>query len=237
MTIRLAGLTLLAPLILLPEFARTTGEAGGAPPTAVPATPRSGAPSTASAGATYRVVQRLLEFTDPSRVTDPRPGQPGNKTQGRTLPTTIWYPAPPARGPFPLVLFSHGLLGLPSDYEAIATRWSGAGFVVVAPTYPLTSRASPQVQPLDVPNQPADASFVITAVLKLAELAERPIPRAARRQSSCGCRALSGRDHHRRPFHDLLPRRQTPRGDRARRKFAWLHQPLRRPPRADTVRA
>jgi len=174
MTIRLASLTLLAPLILLPGCARTTGEAGGAPPTAVPATPRSGAPSTASAGATYRVVQRLLEFTDPSRVTDPRPGKPGNKTQGRTLPTTIWYPAPPARGPFPLVLLSHGLLGLPSDYEAIATRWSGAGFVVVAPTYPLTSRASPQVQPLDVPNQPADASFVITAVLKLAERPSDP---------------------------------------------------------------
>jgi len=114
-------------------------------------------------------LQRQLGFTDPSRVTDPWPGQPGSKTQGRTLPTTIWYPAPPARGPFPLILFSHGLLGLPSDYEAIATRWSAAGFVVVAPAYPLTSRASPQVQPLDVPNQPADASFVLTAVLRLAE--------------------------------------------------------------------
>lgn len=52
--------------------------------------------------------------------------------------------------------------------------WSGAGFVVVAPTYPLTSRASPQVQPLDVPNQPADASFVLTAVLKLAERPSDP---------------------------------------------------------------
>ena len=174
MTMRPARLTLLVPLLLLSACARTTGEAG-APPTGVPATHRSGAPPTPSARATYRALQRQLEFTDPSRVTDPRPGQPGTKTRGRTLPTTIWYPAPPARGPFPLILFSHGLLGLPSDYEAIATRWSGAGFVVVAPTYPLTSRASPQVQPLDVPNQPADASFVLTSVLRLAERPSDPL--------------------------------------------------------------
>lgn len=170
-----AGCTLLVPLLLLPACVHTTGAAGGAPPSAVPTAHASPAASTASATATYRVGRRQVEFTDPSRVTDPSPGQPGNKTQGRTLPTTIWYPAPPARGPFPVVLFSHGLLGLPSDYQAIATRWSSAGFVVVAPTYPLTSRASPQVQPLDVPNQPADASFVLTSVLRLAERQGDPL--------------------------------------------------------------
>jgi dienelactone hydrolase len=171
----IAALTLLVPLLLLPACARTTGVAGGAPPSAVPATPGSRAPSTASATATYRVGRRQVEFTDQSRVTDPNPGQPGNKTQGRTLPTTIWYPAAPARGPFPVILFSHGLLGLPADYQAIATRWASAGFVVVAPTYPLTSRASPHVQPLDVPNQPADASFVLTSVLRLAERPSDPL--------------------------------------------------------------
>ena len=169
MTPYTAGFRLLVSLLLLPACIQTTGAAGGAPPSAVSTAHGSPAPSTASATATYRVGRRQLEFTDPSRVTDPNPGQPGNKTQGRTLPTTIWYPAPPARGPFPLVLFSHGLLGLPTDYEAIATRWSSAGFVVVAPTYPLTSRASSHVQPLDVPNQPADASFVLNSVLRLAE--------------------------------------------------------------------
>src|SRR5262249_49771021 len=152
-----AGLTLLGSPVLLPACVPPPGAAGGAPPSAVPTAHPWPAPSTASATATYRVGRRQLEFTDPSRVTDPNPGQPGNKAQGRTLPTTIWYPAPPARGPFPVVLFSHGLLGLPSDYQAIATRWSSAGFLVVAPTYPLTSRASSPVQPLHVPNQPPHA--------------------------------------------------------------------------------
>ena len=170
-----AGFTLLVPLLLLPACVHTAGAAGGAPPSAAPTAHGSPAPSTASARATYRVGQRQVEFTDSSRVTDPNPGQPGNKTHGRMLPTTVWYPAQPARGPFPVVMFSHGLLGLPSDYQAIATRWSSAGFVVVAPTYPLTSRASPQVQPLDVPNQPADASFVLTSVLRLAERPGDPL--------------------------------------------------------------
>jgi fermentation-respiration switch protein FrsA (DUF1100 family) len=96
------------------------------------------------------------------------------------MATTIWYPAEgspgaavqagaaPARGPFPVVLFSHGLLGLPTDYQALVTRWAGAGFVVVAPAYPLTNRAAGRVQALDVVNQPADAVFVLTAALRLS---------------------------------------------------------------------
>ncbi|AVT30477.1 chlorophyllase [Plantactinospora sp. BC1] len=97
----------------------------------------------------------------------------------RRLPVTVWYPAEGASGGspdrnarvadgrFPVVLFSHGLTGRPSDYRTLLVRWAAAGFVVVAPTYPYTSRGATELQVLDVVNQPADASYVLTRVLAL----------------------------------------------------------------------
>ncbi|MDG4784708.1 chlorophyllase [Micromonospora sp. WMMD1102] len=105
----------------------------------------------------------------------------------RRLPVTVWYPAAGAAGGspdrgarvaagrFPLVLFSHGLTGRPSDYRALLTRWAAAGFVVVAPRYPHTSRGAAELQILDVVNQPADASFVLTRVLALNRAAGDPL--------------------------------------------------------------
>lgn len=98
---------------------------------------------------------------------------------GRRLRVTVWYPATgdadraprsgadPARGSFPVVLFSHGLTGVPADYQALLARWAAAGFVVAAPAYPNTSRGATRLDVLDVLNQPADASYVLTQVLAL----------------------------------------------------------------------
>jgi dipeptidyl aminopeptidase/acylaminoacyl peptidase len=63
------------------------------------------------------------------------------------------------------VLFSHGLHGDPADLTPLLSRWAGAGFVVVAPAYPHTSRGAPRFDLGDVLNQPADASFVLTKTL------------------------------------------------------------------------
>lgn len=108
-----------------------------------------------------------------------------NRGGDRPLAVTVWYPAagrgsgsggsrrspaqdaPVADGRFPVVLFSHGLTARPTDYQALLTPWVAAGFVVVAPTYPFTSRGAPSYQVLDVVNQPADASYVLTQVLAL----------------------------------------------------------------------
>jgi len=110
-----------------------------------------------------------------------------NRGGERPLPVTVWYPAsgtpggspkPAARvagGRFPVVLFSHGLTGRPADYQELLGRWSAAGFVVVAPAYPHTSRGVPSYQVLDVINQPADASFVLTRVLALDTRAGDPL--------------------------------------------------------------
>jgi fermentation-respiration switch protein FrsA (DUF1100 family) len=86
--------------------------------------------------------------------------------KGRPLPTTIWYPRSGA-GPFPVIVFSHGLTSEPSAYAGLLTRWARAGFVVAAPAFPHTSYGVKELDALDVANQPADVSYVLTRVLAL----------------------------------------------------------------------
>ena len=128
-------------------------------PTAV--APTAAAPTAAKPGAaptrTYEVASRTLRVA----------------RDGRQLEVTVWYPKAARR--FPLVLFSHGLGGLPSDYADLLTRWAAAGFVVAAPAYPGTSGEAVERDPLDVLNQPADASYVIDRVLALDKRAGDPL--------------------------------------------------------------
>src|SRR3954468_4427281 len=70
----------------------------------------------------------------------------------RQLTTTIW--APPDARKHPIVLFSHGLGGLPEQFAPIAATWVAAGFVVVAPAYPHTN-GKVKVDAIDVRHQPA----------------------------------------------------------------------------------
>jgi dienelactone hydrolase len=115
-------------------------------------------------------------LVDGSRGTKASKGQ--RATDERVLDTVIWYPtrgsedgveedAEPAtdRGPFPLIVFSHGFGGSPDNIRDVADDWVRAGFVVAAPNFPLSRtdhRGGPDAT--DVENQPADVSFVITAL-------------------------------------------------------------------------
>jgi fermentation-respiration switch protein FrsA (DUF1100 family) len=157
----------------------TTGSADGgtsAPPSGVTTSASATAPTDTPAGTAptkaFAVGVRTLAL---SRGAD------------RPLRTTVWYPATgaPGRqptpgsaaapGPFPLVLFSHGLTAQPSDYAAVVTPWARAGFVVAAPAYPFTSTGVPTFRAADLVNQPADATAVITAVLALNDRAGDPL--------------------------------------------------------------
>ena len=117
-------------------------------------------------------------FVDQSRSTPAHDGESG--LPSRTLVTSIWYPAagPPTaspkanaapdtvNGPYPLIVFSHGLGTLPRDYKSLFSTWAAAGFVVAAPKFPLTSFGTPGgVDTADVYNQPGDVSFVISVML------------------------------------------------------------------------
>lgn len=79
----------------------------------------------------------------------------------RPLETSIWYAA--GAGRHPVVLFSHGLGGLPAQFTPIISTWVAAGFAVVAPAYPHTN-GKVEVDPSDVRHQPADASFVLRSL-------------------------------------------------------------------------
>lgn len=83
--------------------------------------------------------------------------------EGRTLRTVIWTPDRPGR--YPAVLFSHGLNGTPEEFAPLLKGWAQAGFVVIAPAYPNTTRGASDFDVYDVLNQPADASYVLGQVL------------------------------------------------------------------------
>ena len=97
----------------------------------------------------------------------------------RPLRTVVWYPAQgsaggavksnvaPAPGRFPVVIFSHGLTSSPEAMQGVTTKLAAAGFVVAAPAYPFTSNGAATFDAGDMTNQPADASMVITQVLRL----------------------------------------------------------------------
>lgn len=129
----------------------------------------------------YAVGRREVTFVDSSRPTD------SNRTfagaPDRTLPTLIMYPAvgtarglsqPSARparraGPFPLIVFSHGFRANGPAYgEVLLRRIAAHGYVVAAPTFPLSNASAPGgPKLLDYVNQPADVSFVIDRMLAM----------------------------------------------------------------------
>ncbi len=123
---------------------------------------------------TYGVGRTVETFVDPSRPTPASGDDPG--TDSRTLTTTIWYPstgstdagvvadapAATADGPYPLLVFSHGLGANPEFYESYIRGFASAGYVVVAPRFPLTNDQHPGGPDAgDTANQPGDVSFLI----------------------------------------------------------------------------
>lgn len=125
-----------------------------------------------AAAGTFDVAHRAETFVDTKRPTPANGNAPAAAT--RTLVTDVWYPArngQPAAGdgPFPLILFSHGFSASPAAYEPLLRTWASAGYVVAAPAFPLSNGDAPGgPNQNDVPNQPADVSFVLSSVLGLA---------------------------------------------------------------------
>ena len=118
-------------------------------------------------------------FVDASRPTKASP--PFESAPDRRLDTWIWYPAlvdgtapvsdapPRVDGPWPLVVFSHGTYSRPDAATHFCEYLVRHGYVVAAPTFPLTSRVAhtqlPAADVSDAGNQPADVSFVIDSLL------------------------------------------------------------------------
>ena len=119
---------------------------------------------TAAVG-TFGVASTAFTVVDRARPTPASSTQPGAPT--RTIPVKVWYPK--GEGPFPLLEFSHVLGGVATVAESLMEEWASAGYVVVAPTVPLSNNATPGGADLaDVANQPGDVSAVLDEVIARA---------------------------------------------------------------------
>lgn len=115
-----------------------------------------------------------IELTDKSRNTDANEDHPGDPH--RILPSTIWHPTTSTKGPYPLIIHSHGYSSKRNGGSYIAKHLASHGYIVVAADFPLTNfnaPGGPQVK--DVINQPADISFIIDSLLELSEDKQHPL--------------------------------------------------------------
>ncbi len=125
---------------------------------------------------TYPVASVSETFVDTSRPTPPNGTYPGTST--RTLPTLVLYPHQSGgeHREFPLVVFSHGFTANGPAYAPVLREWVAHGYVVAAPTFPLSSSGAPGGPTiLDYVNQPGDVSFVITQMLRLDHTRGSPL--------------------------------------------------------------
>jgi dienelactone hydrolase len=115
---------------------------------------------------TFAVSEERHTWVDTTRPTPAHGGQP--ELPERTLDVVVYAPEG-APGPFPLIVFGHGSSRAGDHYEGTLTAWASAGYVVVAPDFPLSSEGTPGGTKFDeVENQTGDISFLIdTAVDEL----------------------------------------------------------------------
>ncbi len=116
-------------------------------------------------------------YVDTSRPTAAHGGKP--ELPSRTLHTSVLYPAqgtpsaagtpqrdaPAQAGSWPVIVFAHGSTRAGLDYVATLSWWVSAGYIVVAPNFPLSTTGVPGgTAYLDYPAQTADESFVLDSV-------------------------------------------------------------------------
>jgi len=120
----------------------------------------------------YRVGLAEFAFVDSSRITEANREAP--QQDQRRLPTTLWYPRNFDGDRLALIIHSHGILSSATEMSYLMEALASRGYVVAAPTFPLTSSASPSgANASDVINQPADVSFLIDSIMNL-DAADKP---------------------------------------------------------------
>ncbi len=120
-----------------------------------------------------RIESRILRLVDTARATPSNGTFPG--ADSRTLVTHVWFaveppkgaPACDPRGRCHLVVLAHGLGGRPESLSVLARALARAGYIVAAPTFPLTVATAPGgalAGEGDLSAQPGDLSFVIDSL-------------------------------------------------------------------------
>jgi dienelactone hydrolase len=115
------------------------------------------------AGAEHAVMRFTVTLVDRRRPTPGAPHRPARPC--RVLPTVVRYPAG-VTGPVPLIVVAHGRDNDPSSLATLLDAWAGAGYVVAAPTFPVTRKdrnGSPERA--ESVAQAADMRFVVDRIL------------------------------------------------------------------------
>ena len=104
-----------------------------------------------------------------------------DQKRDRKVPVKIYYPKD-GKGPFPVIIFSHGLGGSRDGYEYLGRYWAGHGYVSVHVQHAGSDSAVWQGVPADevkpalekaildpqnIRNRPLDVTFAIDQVVKL----------------------------------------------------------------------
>ena len=120
----------------------------------------------------FDVRSSVVTLTDPSRPT-PSTAEADERPE-RELSTHLYEPA--GDGPFPLIVFAHGLNGHPRKFTQLHTAWAEEGYVVAAPTFPVSNdEAAGGGDLIDLDEQPGDLGFVLDELLGPDSPLESPI--------------------------------------------------------------
>jgi dienelactone hydrolase len=112
-------------------------------------------------------------FVDDTRETPAIAGTGVDASDDRTLVSSVRIPQ--AEGRFPLVVFSHGVDGHPDKFVRLLDAWAAAGYVVVAPAFPLSNGDVPgEASVFDLQEQSGDVSFLIDEVLAASHVPGDP---------------------------------------------------------------
>ncbi|MBT4521438.1 MAG: hypothetical protein HOC23_15675 [Halieaceae bacterium] len=114
------------------------------------------------------VLQYDQTFIDPSRPTAANGDYAGEAA--RSMEGTVWHPGSADKGPYPLIVYSHGFTSNRMGGAYLAEQLASLGYVVVAVNYPLTNFEAPGGPNVkDVVNQPADISFLIDTLIEASK--------------------------------------------------------------------
>jgi dienelactone hydrolase len=176
-----AGRVLLRAVVALSALAGIAGcTAGGA---SLPPAPASSVVSHVAPvkgpsrwPPSYPVAERTIVVTDPTRPTlDYSTSPPSVLSSSRSLAVEIRYPAGgSARGPYPVIVFAHGYAVMPDTYRSLLDAWASAGFVVVAPVFPVSNYYQWELEGVgagpedDTRYEPGDVAFVVRSVWQLS---------------------------------------------------------------------
>jgi predicted dienelactone hydrolase len=93
----------------------------------------------------------------------------------KDVPVKIYYPD--GKGPFPVIIFSHGALASKDDYSGLGKYWASHGYVSIHPSHAdsIADSGFPGTlleaihDPRAWENRPRDISFVIDSLVELQE--------------------------------------------------------------------